>query len=175
MKAFRKRLRLTRLDDEYGLGYGPMSSGQQSNIVAITPPNHFFKAVWQELIKQGKLKQEPGRLLLARRTLTDLRNAINVAPRLTPRRVAAFFESTTRYYRHGKSVVQRGQCPTSCGIRSHLLAARRNGAICKRGDLESDCKQARGSPERYTGRVRTPALLLFCSIKKDDVYGTDSQ
>ncbi len=60
MKAFRKRLRLTRLDDESGLGYGPMSSGQQSNIVAITPPNQFSKAVWQELAKQGKLKQERG-------------------------------------------------------------------------------------------------------------------
>lgn len=41
MKAFRKRLKLTRLDDESGLGYGPMSSGQKSDIVAITPPNQF--------------------------------------------------------------------------------------------------------------------------------------
>ncbi|MCC7337164.1 MAG: hypothetical protein IT422_18895 [Pirellulaceae bacterium] len=60
MKAFRKRLKLTRLDDESGLGYGPMSSGQKSDIVAITPPNQFPKAVWQELAKQGKLKQERG-------------------------------------------------------------------------------------------------------------------
>ncbi len=60
MKAFRKRLKLTRLDEESGLGYGPMSSGRQSEIVAITPPNQFPKTVWQELAKQGKLKQERG-------------------------------------------------------------------------------------------------------------------
>ena len=41
MKAFRKRLKLTRLDDESSLGYGPTSSGQQSGIVAITPPHQF--------------------------------------------------------------------------------------------------------------------------------------
>ena len=58
MKAFRKRLKLTRLDDESGMGYGPMSTGQQSGIVAITPPDQFSKAVWQELAKQGKLKHE---------------------------------------------------------------------------------------------------------------------
>ncbi len=62
MKAFRKRLKLTRLDDESGLGYGPMSSGQQSGIVAITPPHQFPKAVWKELAKQGKLKHDRGGL-----------------------------------------------------------------------------------------------------------------
>ena len=62
MKAFRKRLKLTRLDDESRMGYGPMSSGQQSGIVAITPPNQFSKAVWQELAKQGKLKHDGGGL-----------------------------------------------------------------------------------------------------------------
>ena len=55
MKAFRKRLKLTRLDDESGMGYGPTSSGQKSGIVAITPPNQFSMAVWQELAKQGKI------------------------------------------------------------------------------------------------------------------------
>ena len=58
MKAFRKRLKLTRLDDESRMGYGPTSSGQQSGIVAITPPNQFPRAVWQELARQGKLKHD---------------------------------------------------------------------------------------------------------------------
>jgi len=58
MKAFRKRLKLTRLDDESRMGYGATSSGQQSGIVAITPPNQFPKAVWQELEKQGKLNRD---------------------------------------------------------------------------------------------------------------------
>ena len=62
MKAFRKRLKLMRLDDESRMGYGPTSSGQKSGIVAITPPNQFSKAVWQELAKQGKLKRDRGGL-----------------------------------------------------------------------------------------------------------------
>ncbi len=62
LKAFRKRLKLTRLDDESRMGYGPTSSGQQSGIVAITPPNQFSKAVWLELANQGKLKHDGGGL-----------------------------------------------------------------------------------------------------------------
>lgn len=62
MKAFRKRLKLTRLDDESRLGYGPMSSGQSSGVAAITPPDSYPKSVWQELANQGKLKREGGGL-----------------------------------------------------------------------------------------------------------------
>ncbi len=62
MKAFRKRLKLTRLDDESRMGYGPMSSGQKSGIIAITPPNQFSKVVWQELARQGKIKHDRGGL-----------------------------------------------------------------------------------------------------------------
>ncbi|MBC8870506.1 MAG: hypothetical protein H8E44_13880 [Planctomycetes bacterium] len=58
MKAFRKRLKIMRLDDESRMGYGPTSSGQQSGIVAITPPDQFSRAVWQELAAQGKLKHD---------------------------------------------------------------------------------------------------------------------
>ncbi|MBV9125942.1 MAG: hypothetical protein JO112_21535, partial [Planctomycetes bacterium] len=56
-KAFKKRLKLTRLDAESKLGGGPMSKGQDSGIVAITPPNQFPQAVWDELVRQGKLKK----------------------------------------------------------------------------------------------------------------------
>ena len=62
MKAFRKRLKLTRLDDESRMGYGPTSSGQRSGIVAIRPPDQFPDAIWQELAKQGKLKRDRGGL-----------------------------------------------------------------------------------------------------------------
>jgi len=62
MKAFRKRLKLTRLDDESGLGYGPTSTGQQSGISAITPPDQFPKTVWRELASQGKIKHAGGKL-----------------------------------------------------------------------------------------------------------------
>ena len=62
LKAFRKRLRLTRLDDESRMGYGPTSSGQSSGIVAITPPNQFPMSVWRELARQGKIKRDRGTL-----------------------------------------------------------------------------------------------------------------
>ena len=57
MKAFRKRLKLTKLDDESRLGRGPMSGGGRSGVVAITPPNQFPRDVWEELAEQGKLKR----------------------------------------------------------------------------------------------------------------------
>ena len=57
MKAFRKRLKLTKLDDESRIGHGPMSGGGKSGVVAITPPNQFPKDVWEELAEQGKLKR----------------------------------------------------------------------------------------------------------------------
>ena len=57
MKAFRKRLKLTCLDDQSRIGVGPMSSGRQSGIVGITPPDQFPQAVWEELVRQGKLKR----------------------------------------------------------------------------------------------------------------------
>lgn len=56
LKAFKKRLKLTRADDESRLGYGPMSGGGGSSIVAVTPPDQYPKAVWEELVRQGKLK-----------------------------------------------------------------------------------------------------------------------
>ena len=57
LKAFKKRLKLTRIDDESRLGYGPLSGGGGSSIVAITPPNQYPKAIWEELVRQGKLKR----------------------------------------------------------------------------------------------------------------------
>ena len=56
MKAFKKRLKLARLDDESSLGHGPMSSGKSSSIVAVMPPNQYPKAVWDELVARGRLK-----------------------------------------------------------------------------------------------------------------------
>jgi hypothetical protein len=54
--AFKKRWKLTRLDHESRIGRGPMSSGQKSTIVGIVPPDQFPGAVWEALVKQGKLK-----------------------------------------------------------------------------------------------------------------------
>jgi hypothetical protein len=54
--AFKKRWKLTRLDQESRIGRGPMSAGQKSTIVGIVPPDQFPRAVWEALVKQGKLK-----------------------------------------------------------------------------------------------------------------------
>lgn len=62
MKAFRKRLKLTRLDDESRLGHGPMSSGNRSGVAAIRPPDTYPKEVWKMLAEQGKLRREGGGL-----------------------------------------------------------------------------------------------------------------
>jgi hypothetical protein len=55
-KAFKKRLKLTRLDDESRIGRSPMTSGGKSGVFAIRPPDQFPKEIWQELVRQGKLK-----------------------------------------------------------------------------------------------------------------------
>jgi len=55
LKAFKKRLKLTRLDDDSHLGKGPFSGGPQG-VYAITPPSQFPNEVWRELAKQGKLR-----------------------------------------------------------------------------------------------------------------------
>jgi len=55
-KAFKKRLKLTRLDDESGLSMG----SKRSRITGVTPPTGFPPEVWEELVSQGKLKREGG-------------------------------------------------------------------------------------------------------------------
>jgi hypothetical protein len=57
LKAFRKRLKLTQLDDQSRVGRSPLSGGRASGIVAITPPDQFSIAIWDELARQGKLKR----------------------------------------------------------------------------------------------------------------------
>lgn len=56
-KAFKKRLKLTRLDQESQLSRRPTTTGQSSDIVAIVPPHEFPPEVWDELVRQGKLKK----------------------------------------------------------------------------------------------------------------------
>ena len=62
--AFKKRWKVTRLDYESRIGRGPLSAGSKSAIVGIEPPKEFPRAVWEELVKQGRLKSA-GRGLLA--------------------------------------------------------------------------------------------------------------
>jgi hypothetical protein len=57
LKAFKKRLKLARLDAESQISRRPVTSGRDSGIVAITPPNQFPPAVWDELVRLGRLKK----------------------------------------------------------------------------------------------------------------------
>ncbi len=60
MKAFRKRIKLTRLNEESKLGRNPLTSGKKSQVVAIMPPHQYPPEIWQELVSQGKLKDAGG-------------------------------------------------------------------------------------------------------------------
>lgn len=57
LKAFKKRLKLTRLDEESNLGGGPFSKGRGSDIMAIEPPRQYPREVWEKLVEQGKLRR----------------------------------------------------------------------------------------------------------------------
>jgi len=56
MRAFRKRLKLVRLDRESGLGVGPMTGGKQADVDAIMPPREFPVTVWTALVEAGELR-----------------------------------------------------------------------------------------------------------------------
>lgn len=56
LKAFKKRLKLARLDDESGLSRGSKRSGIQG----ITPPTGHPAGIWEELVALGKLRREMG-------------------------------------------------------------------------------------------------------------------
>ncbi len=55
LRAFRKRLKLTRLSDESRLGSRQLTGGKHSQIDAIVPPNEFPPKVWIALAESGKL------------------------------------------------------------------------------------------------------------------------
>lgn len=60
LKAFKKRLKLLRQDDESKLGSGPFSPGRSSSVAGIRPPPGFPPEIWEELAGAGKLNREPG-------------------------------------------------------------------------------------------------------------------
>lgn len=59
LKAFKKRLKLNRLDDESKIG-GAFSKGASSGIIGIRVPDGFPPEVWKELEAAGRIKRIPG-------------------------------------------------------------------------------------------------------------------
>lgn len=60
-QAFKKRVKLTKLDDESRLGGGrPTTGGRKSEVMGIIPPNQFPREVWKELARQGRIRDMGG-------------------------------------------------------------------------------------------------------------------
>ncbi len=57
LKAFRKKLKNARRDDESKLGARYTTYGKTSSISAITPPNQYPSSVWEKLAEEGRLKK----------------------------------------------------------------------------------------------------------------------
>ena len=56
MKAFRKRLKLMRLDHESKLGRSPLTSGKDAQFDSILPPDQYPAEVWKVLASKGQLE-----------------------------------------------------------------------------------------------------------------------
>ena len=56
LKAYRKRLKLARRDDESSHGRNPLSKGESSGIVGVKAPEQFSREVWDTLIARGVLR-----------------------------------------------------------------------------------------------------------------------
>lgn len=59
MRAFRKKLKLTQLEEDSRLGKSPLT-GSRSTIVSIQPPTGFGREIWVELAEKGYLKNDGG-------------------------------------------------------------------------------------------------------------------
>lgn len=61
LAAFKKRLKLTKLDQESRLNSrSPLSAGAKSGVIAILPPNLYPRTYWEELEKQGQIRNTGG-------------------------------------------------------------------------------------------------------------------
>lgn len=60
LKAFRRKLKNYRRDDESRLSRGYTTAGRSSTITAVEPPKEFPGPVWDKLIESGRLKRSGG-------------------------------------------------------------------------------------------------------------------
>ena len=60
MRAFKKRLKLVRLNEESKLGGRYTSGGRTSKADAIEPPSGFDPLIWKALARDGKLTDTGG-------------------------------------------------------------------------------------------------------------------
>jgi hypothetical protein len=60
LKALKKRLKLTRQDQEGSFSSKPLSGGRVSGIVGVRLPEGFPPEVWQELVAKNKIQRVAG-------------------------------------------------------------------------------------------------------------------
>ena len=60
LRAFKKRLKLTQLDDDSKIGGHSPLTGQRTQVTAIQPPTGFGREIWEELAADGILKNDGG-------------------------------------------------------------------------------------------------------------------
>ncbi len=58
LKVFKKRLKLTRLDDDSKLGRSPLTGSSSEKVVSMQPPSGFGREIWEELVEKGFLKRD---------------------------------------------------------------------------------------------------------------------
>jgi len=58
LRAFKKRLKLTKLDDDSALGRSPLTGNARAKTVSIQPPAGFGREIWEELAEKGWLKRD---------------------------------------------------------------------------------------------------------------------
>ena len=58
LKAFKKRLKLTQLDDDSRLGRSPLTGSPTEKVVSIQAPAGFGKEIWEELVEAGFLRRD---------------------------------------------------------------------------------------------------------------------
>jgi hypothetical protein len=56
-KAFKKRLKLTQLEEDSRLGHSPLT-GSKTQIISIQAPSGFGREIWEELADKGFLKRD---------------------------------------------------------------------------------------------------------------------
>jgi hypothetical protein len=57
LKAFKKRMKLTQLEEDSRLGHSPLT-GSKTTILSIQPPAGFGKEIWEELADKGYLTRD---------------------------------------------------------------------------------------------------------------------
>jgi len=63
LNAYRRRLKLTRADDEFSSSRSPFSRGASSGITGTRPPEQYTADIWALLVAQGRLRDGGNGLL----------------------------------------------------------------------------------------------------------------